>query len=127
MSNAAHNGSDDISFYQADIGHTHEMIVTSAGVMLPPEAVLPTGRYLIQAFNLLPLDGVCWIHFGPAGPNLALVAGQGRQRIPLTRETILAVETHVRRRHSDRVGAITTPGATCTVWVTHVSTPAGDK
>lgn len=127
MSSAAHNGADDIAFYEAAIGHTYQLDADDSGVQLGSDAgPLPSGRYLIQAFNLS-AGGVCWVHVGGHGQALGLVAGAGRNRIPLTRETILAVETHVRKGDSDTVGAICTAGATATVWITRVSTKSGEN
>lgn len=124
MSAGAHNGADDIAFYEADLGLTVELPVNASGAQTSDEGgPLPAGRYLIQAFNLTD-GGVCWVHTGKykRGSGLPLVAAAGRNRIPLTGKTLIAVETHVREGSSDRVGAITSAGATCTLWITQVST-----
>jgi len=123
MSDGAHNGHDDIGFYEADIGYTWELSVTDGGVSLDDDqGPLPPGRYLIHAFNLSPDTGVCWVHAGAAKTVLSLAASAGRKRFPLNTKAIIALETHVRAGDSDKIGAITTSGATCTLFISLVST-----
>jgi len=126
MSASAHNGADDIAFYEADIGYTYELSVTDAGAQLDEAlGALPSGRYLIQAQGLEEGD-VCWVHFGPYRKPIPLSVGSGPKRIPLT-SAIFAFETHIRKGNSDTLGAITTSGASAILWITLVSVKSGNN
>lgn len=123
MSSAAHRGDHDIAFYEAAIEETHRLDVTATYSQLPDvDGPLRPGRYLIQLFNPSNDTAVCWVHVGKfeKAVSLAGTAGPGVRRVPLSKQAIIAIETHVLVGHSDRIGAIMSAG-TGTLFVTRVS------
>ncbi len=127
MSGAAHRGDDDIAFYAADIGITFHLSATSGSPVQTTDAEgpLPEGRYIIQALNISTDSALVWIGFGAfeQSTTLALTAGVGTRRIPLSAGGLIAVETNILKGYSDRVAAITSAGA-ADVYLTLVSRTA---
>lgn len=124
MSAAAHRGDHDIAFYEADIGETRVLNVSTAFTETADEdGPLIPGRYLVQLMDSAPTNLKCWVHVGPfeAGETLGGVAAPGRRRIPLSRQAAVAVELNVQTGHNDRIGGITSAGS-ATLYVTRVST-----
>ncbi len=122
-----HRVTDDIAFYAADIGDTIVLAASAAGAQTPDvgaAGALPPGRYLVQARNLSVATAVVWVHVGSwvTAVPIVLTVGAGRRRVPLSAE-VPAIEFHVRKNDSDRIGAITSSG-TADVWITRISAGA---
>lgn len=119
----AHEGKDDRAFFHAAIERTFELAVTDAGNQTSdPDGPMVPARYLVQAINFDADTTICWVHVGRfvEGSPLSLTAGPGNDRIPLNQGGAVAVEFNAVRDHSDRIGAITSAGGTCTVFITRV-------
>jgi len=128
VSASAHRGDHDVAFYEAAIENTVGL-TASAGVLtqtVDTDGPLPPGRYLVQAVGLGATQ-VCWVHVGPYVNGTLLTplgpTGPGARRFPLT-STIVAIETHILRGYSDRVGVILNAGAAVSVFLSRVSTEA---
>lgn len=126
MSSAAHRGDHDVAFYEAAIKESYVLSVgTSLVQTSDADGPLRPGRYLIQLVNPSSDTALCWVHVGKFAKGTALAGGTGagRNRIPLSRQAIVAVETHVLKDDSDRIGAEMTAGS-ATLIITRVSTEA---
>jgi len=124
MSAGAHRGDHDIAFYEAAIEETRSLAVTTTFAQLPDEDLgLEPGRYLIQLATASSDTSFCWVHLGAfeKGVTLGGTAAPGRRRFPLSRSTIVAIESHVLEGYSDRLGAIMSAG-TGTLYISRVST-----
>lgn len=127
MSDSAHRGDHDIAFYEAAIEETRALAVTNVfSQFSDAEGPLVPGRYLIQLVSSSVSTAFCWVHLGKfeKGVSLAGTALPGPRRVPLSRSTVVAVETHVLANYSDRLGAIMTAGSG-QLYVTRVSTKVG--
>lgn len=124
MSANAHRGDHDIAFYEAALEETRELGVTTAFAQFSDAAgPLTPGRYLIQLAVASSDTAFCWVHLGKfeKGENLGGTAAAGRRRFPLSRSTVVAIESHVLGGYSDRLGAIMSAGSG-TLYVSRVST-----
>lgn len=119
----SHEGKDDRAFFHAAIERTFELAAVDTGVQTSDDdGPMVPARYLIQAVDFDAPTTVCWVHVGKfeKGSPISLVATAGKDKIPLKSDGVIAVEFNAVREHSDRIGAITTAGGTCTVWITRV-------
>lgn len=121
----AHRGDHDIAFYEATVGHTFQGAGTTAPsfVNSDGDGPLPPARYLIQLADTSAESVICWVGFEgfEEGATASSIAGAGPKRIPLKRDTIVAIETNILEGEDDRM-ILETSAGTATVYVTRVST-----
>jgi hypothetical protein len=130
VSSNAHRGDDDIAFYAADIGDTALLSASVTPAQLSDaHGPLPSGRYIIQVVNLSGTGKqLVWVGQGPFVPGgvMAIAAAPGKDRIPLSQQALVAIETNVVKGFSDRIAAVTS-GGTAEVYITRVSREAQHK
>lgn len=113
---------DDAWVYHADIGYTYDLPIGPGGAQLTDaQGPLSPGRWLVQLRTTFTAQWA-WVILGPfeKGSPIALTAGAGRQRIPLSRASVIAAEFHVRKGYNDRIGGIT-ESDTANLLITQVS------
>ena len=119
-----HRGDHDIAFYEAALEETYELGVSTAfDETSDDDGPLIPGRYLIQLVAPTSSATLAWVHAGAfeKGASLGGTADAGTKRFPLSGDGVKAVEFHVLKGYSDRIGVIAEAG-TGRLLISRVST-----